>query len=138
MDDARFDRITAALSGDGSTRRRLLGGVAGGGLAAAVASIFGVAGFNAMEAEAKKKKKRRRRRRKPAAQTISTNITGAVLGATCVTSGECAIGLICAGAAGNRTCQACAAGAGTCADATKCCALGVCTGVAGSEICVNL
>jgi hypothetical protein len=60
MDERNFDRLTVALSGDGSTRRGVLGGLA------ALLGIAGIGGLDAFDAEAKKgdnKKVKRLRRR---------------------------------------------------------------------------
>jgi hypothetical protein len=64
MERSRFDRLAVALAGDDATRRRVLGGVAGGGLAALLGNVLGDGRFGALEADAKNRRRRRRRRRR--------------------------------------------------------------------------
>jgi hypothetical protein len=56
MDGNRFDRLVASLADAGSSRRSLLGRLAGGGLATALVAL-GIGGVSTESAEAKKKKK---------------------------------------------------------------------------------
>ena len=69
MDGNRFDTLVASLTAAGSSRRSLLGRLAAGGFAAALATL-GIGRFNAGDAEAKscqkkcKKKNSKQSRRK--------------------------------------------------------------------------
>jgi hypothetical protein len=63
MDGSRFDTMVALLAETGSSRRSLLGRLAGGGLAAALAAL-GIGGFNAEDGEAASKRRCLRRCKK--------------------------------------------------------------------------
>ncbi len=57
MDERHFDRFTLALTGEGSTRRRVVGGLA------ALLGIAGIGGLDALDAEAKKKKNKKNKKK---------------------------------------------------------------------------
>lgn len=71
MDERNFDRLTVALTGDGSTRRGVLGGLA------ALLGVAGIGGLDVLDAEAKKnnqdKKKIKRLRRRLRRQRRKNN-----------------------------------------------------------------
>lgn len=57
MDERNFDRFTLALTGEGSTRRRVVGGLA------ALLGIAGIGGLDALDAEAKKNKNKKNKKK---------------------------------------------------------------------------
>lgn len=142
MDDRRFDELTKTVAG-GASRRVLLKGLLGGGLAAALAAI-GLGEADAQEVEAaatcrsrcRRIKSRTRRRRclrrcrggggtiNP--QPVSTNPKGSRLGSTCTTATTCTAGTICF----NGKCTLCVGQCPT-GPTTTCCAAGVCQAING-------
>ncbi len=142
-----FDQVL----GKTYTRRGLLKGLAGGGLAA----LFAAFGFGVEEAEAgrcERSCKRRfdqgtRRRRRclnkskqgggsggggtTNPQPVSTNPTGAGEGSPCTSSDQCLAGTTCF----NSVCTACSTQCPT-GSTTTCCAAGICQVLDGRDVCV--
>jgi hypothetical protein len=148
MENGRFDALTRSLAQD-TSRRKVLQGVAGSGLAGLLAAI-GVGSIGVDDTEAASCRRRCRRRQTAKARRrcrrrcagggtgtspspISNNPAGGVAGTSCTTASDCLIDLTCADAGGGRVCTACN---DTCSGGTQCCTVGVCDRENGANVCV--
>ncbi len=151
MDDRRFDDLAKAAAA-GSSRRGLLKGLAGGGLAALLAA-FGVGVEEAAAGRCERRCRRRfdrgtRARRRcvracrrggggggggttGTPQPVSTNASpdAALVGESCAVANDCQATLTC----NNSVCTACTS---TCEGGTQCCTAGVCDVVGEQDVCV--
>ena len=152
MDQDRFDDLTQAVA-EGSTRRSIFTGLAGGGLAALLAAVgLGTVGVEDAEAgrcerrcrrrfDSRKQQRRCIRRRcrggggggTSTPRPVSGNPAGAAVGAVCAATSDCDLGLVCAPGGDGRRCRRCP---DACAASGLCCLVGACVLEGAVEVCL--
>lgn len=148
MDHRRFDDAVRSL-GEKNSRRTVLRGLVGGGLAAFLAAIgLGVEDADAARCGKRCKRKSGKARRRclkkckqagggggggttATPQPVSTNAAGAPVGSQCAATQDCVVGSICNGG----QCAVCASACPT-ASSSTCCAVGICDETAGTPVCL--